>query len=376
MDKFTSKENINLLLLGSKNMLNTKLNINNINEKELYNLINNIINSIKNKFINNNYELKQLNSICLSNIKIHYKNKIENNENIKQNNNERNNNENKEENDNDNETKIDIDLLDLKVQELEKKRNYEPEYDNKILNFDNNKEEDENDNKKKTNTIINYNNTLINIDYKSFIINSINRNWFNNNYINNFNYNLNDFNIKNFKFKPQSISLPNHVSYLSPTINIKINDKYTYNFVCVFKNTLWDNWKTEDTNYFELNSNIINIKLLDLNNNLLDIGDDKISIEKVLCTNDKNLKIYKIWSKKDYIYNYKNVFNINNTIFIRTNKGIIYKKKIINIFNDDNNYNIIEIYDDNNELNINDFENSYYINLKNQFSFIIKYYTK
>ena len=149
MDKFTSKENINLLLLGSKNMLNTKLNINNINEKELYNLINNIINSIKNKFINNNYELKQLNSICLSNIKIHYKNKIENNENIKQNNNERNNNENKEENDNDNETKIDIDLLDLKVQELEKKRNYEPEYDNKILNFDNNKEEDENDNKKK-----------------------------------------------------------------------------------------------------------------------------------------------------------------------------------------------------------------------------------
>ena len=56
MDKFTSKENINLLLLGSKNMLNTKLNINNINEKELYNLINNIINSIKNKFINNNYE--------------------------------------------------------------------------------------------------------------------------------------------------------------------------------------------------------------------------------------------------------------------------------------------------------------------------------
>lgn len=374
MDKFTSKENINLLLFGSKNMLNTKLNINNINEKELCNLINIIINSIKNKFFNNNYELKQLNSICLSNIKIHYKNKIENNDNNEQNNNELNNNENKEENDN--ETKIDIDLLDLKVQQLEKKRNYEPEYDNKILNFDNNKNNDENDNKKKTNTIINYNNTLINIDYKSFIINSINRNWFNNNYINNFNYNLNDFNIKIFKFKPQNISLPNHVSYLSPTINIKINDKYTYNFVCVFKNTLWDNWKTEDTNYFELNSNIINIKLFDLNNNLLDLGDDKISIEKVLCTNDKNLKIYKIWSKKDYIYNYKNVFNINNTIFIRTNKGIIYKKKIINIFNDDNNYNIIEIYDDNNELNINDFENSYYINLKNQFSFIIKYYTK
>ena len=105
---------------------------------------------------------------------------------------------------------------------------------------------------------------------------------------------------------------------------------------------------------------------------MLDLGIDNIEIEKVLL---KNNNIYKIWSKKDYIYDFKNKYSKNNIIFIRNKNGKIFQKKVINIEENENN-NIIEIFDNKNELEIKDFENSNYINYKNQYSLLINYYTK
>ncbi len=373
MEELKNSNNINLLFLGSKKMLESKLNIeiktedeNNKLKKNINLIVNRIYNSIN---IEKDTDLKKLNLICLTHIKNIYVNKdIENNDNV----NKKDNDDN--ENENENEKKLDRDILDFKVQELEKKRNYEPDYNIIINKREIEKKEEENNKKEKTNTIINYNNSSINIDYKSYILSSSKRDWIINNYINDLNYDLNilDIKYKNLKFKPQIICLPYYISLLTPSLNIKINNIYTYNFVCCFKNTEWDTWKTDDTHNFELNNNIINIKLYDSNNNLLDLGIDNIEIEKVLL---KNNNIYKIWSKKDYIYDFKNKYSKNNIIFIRNKNGKIFQKKVINIEENENN-NIIEIFDNKNELEIKDFENSNYINYKNQYSLLINYYTK
>ena len=73
MEDFISLNNKKLLLFGSNKMLIEKLNMN-ISSKDLSDYINDIINEINIKYKNNNFDLKKLNNICLTNIKQYFEN--------------------------------------------------------------------------------------------------------------------------------------------------------------------------------------------------------------------------------------------------------------------------------------------------------------
>tara|TARA_B110001450_G_scaffold53985_1_gene50433 strand:- start:10973 stop:12160 length:1188 start_codon:yes stop_codon:yes gene_type:complete len=395
MDEFKKQTNLNKLICGSIKMSIEKLKFN-INNDIIKNIVEKQWNNTLNLYSNNNYDIKRLNNYCLTSIKnkiTEFNNQNESSDNLKNNinndnNDDINNNDNINNNDDiNNNKKIDSDLLDLKVKELEQKRNFIPDYDNII--FDNNKISDESnknkinntkinntkDNNTKDNiTTINYNTINNIITFKSLILNS------------SFNYLINiniskELNIdyKNYKFFPENLYLPTFFNEITPFVKLQISDNNNslfYNFTSVTNNKKWNTWKTIDNLNIDLNLNSAIIKLYDYNNKLLNLSNNYILINKVLSITKNDLIFYKIWCAKDYLYNFNNNFEINDFIMIKNNNGFNYTKKIIEIQNSDNDNNIFIIHDDNNEFDLDNFKNSSLILLKNQFSLQIKYYIK
>lgn len=369
MEEFKKTQNLNKLILGSTKMSKEKLNFN-IDKQIINETVENEWKNTINLYTNNNYDIKTLNNYCLTLIK----NKLTkiNIENFEKHQND-NNNVNNIVNDELNNNKLDSDFLELKVKELEETRNYLPDYDNNNIQNIELSNEPKNSNKipKDNNiTTINYNNINNNTNiYKSIIIKSSS--------------NLNikkllNIDYKQYKFFPEELYLPHYINEITPFIKLKFFDntnEIIYNFRSIINNKKWNTWKTIDSFNIDLDLNNSLIELYDYNNKLLKFNNN-IKINKVLQIKNNNLIFYKLWCEKDFIYNYNNNYEINDEILIKNNNGFNFSKKIINIHNSEPQYNIITIYDDNNNFTVDNFNNSTFILLKNDFSLLIKYYIK
>lgn len=409
MNFYINKGNKNLLHIGCNKMLKEKFNLN-IDDTELFEIINDVMDSIKKEY-NTRYDitLKELNNITLSKVKIFYDIKInkintDNTDNIDNKDNLNNTlndtlndtfndtlndnlndiNFDNEENNNDIEIPIihnklmNNDLFEFKIKQLELNRNIIPVYSNDFKNnySDNHiiqlKSKPQQDNNNISFSMPNIPN-ISNNNYKSFVINSLTRDWSLNTQRNNIKFNLN-IDIKLNNFFPDLICFPSYVKELTPYIIAKFSDgrkNIYYTFTCYINNGNWDIWKTFDNiEKIDLESNNWLIIFYDFLNKELNLGYDNLKILEAsnIESNNDNYNLFKIKIESDILNNFNNIYNINDMVNIKKNNGSYCYKKIIKIIDND-----IIIYD-NKELKLDDFLNSKILLCNKQYSIIIKYY--
>ena len=306
MNNFISKDNKQKLFNGCSKLLSEKLNIS-VDENDLNSIIIQLIQLIKEKYKNDNdIDLKTLNNICLTNVKKHYTNE-----------------------------NIDESLLQNKISDLElKRKEILKNYNNNVINTNNNN--------------------------KSFIISSLN-----NIYSNQFDLNIINLNYNLLSFKPNKVILPKYINNIMPyiSLNIYIDDNIlTYNYICSFKNDIWDIWTTDDNYIFKISNNIINYSFTDYNNNIINFDLTKVPITNI------NTNTQYIYINLDRYITY---FQNKDYIIIENSKKK-YKKMITSI---ENNYIIIK-NDNNDKFFIENLSNSNIILYENQFTLIMNYYSK
>lgn len=197
--------------------------------------------------------------------------------------------------------------------------------------------------------------------FKTFVINSINRDWSNNPNRNNIQINI-PININDYYIYPDCLCLNENIKEITPYIIMNISDNiknYQIIFICNIQNGNWDIWRPSNDSYFniDLNKKIWTLTLFDHNNQELNIGYDNIAIIEI---NNYNNNYYKFKLENDYN------LNKNDMITIKLYNGTKIKTKIINII--DNNYIINK-----NNIKIEEFIDSHILNDMKQFSFIAKY---
>tara|TARA_B110000003_G_C16648922_1_gene533319 strand:- start:1270 stop:2190 length:921 start_codon:yes stop_codon:yes gene_type:complete len=306
MNNFISKDNKQKLFNGCSKLLSEKLNIS-VDENDLNSIIIQLIQLIKEKYKNNNdIDLKTLNNICLTNVKKHYTNE-----------------------------NIDESLLQNKISDLElKRKEIIKNYNNNVINTNNNN--------------------------KSFIISSLN-----NIYSNQFDLNIINLNYNLLSFKPNKVILPKYINSIMPyiSLNIYIDDNIlTYNYICSFKNDIWDIWTTDDNYIFKISNNIINYSFTDYNNNIINFDLTKVPITNI------NINTQNIYINLDRYITY---FQNKDYIIIENSKKK-YKKNIVSIENN----NIIIKNDIIDKFFIENLSNSNIILYENQFTLIMNYYSK
>ena len=200
--------------------------------------------------------------------------------------------------------------------------------------------------------------------FKTFVINSLNRDWNNNPNRNNIKVNI-PINNNDYYIYPDCLCLHENIKEITPYIIMNISDNiknYQIIFICNIQNGNWDIWRPSNDNYFDidLNKKIWTLTLFDHNNQELNIGFDNISIIEI---NNHNNHYYKFKLENDHN------LNKNDIITIKLYNGTKIKSKIIDII--DNNYIINK-----NNIKIDEFINSNILNDMKQFSFIIKYVSK
>ena len=306
MNNFISKDNKQKLFNGCSKLLSEKLNIS-VDENDLNSIIIQLIQLIKEKYKNDNdIDLKTLNNICLTNVKKHYTNE-----------------------------NIDESLLQNKISDLElKRKEILKNYNNNVINTNNNN--------------------------KSFIIASLN-----NIYSNQFDLNIINLNYNLLSFKPNKVILPKYINNIMPyiSLNIYIDDNIlTYNYICSFKNDIWDIWTTDDNYIFKISNNIINYSFTDYNNNIINFDLTKVPITKI------NINTQYIYINLDRYITY---FQNKDYIIIENSKKK-YKRMIVSIENN----NIIIKNDIIDKFFIENLSNSNIILYENQFTLIMNYYSK
>lgn len=305
MDSFISQDNINKLINGCSKLLSDKLKIT-VNINELKEVVSHIIGLIKEKYeSDNSIDLKTLNNICLTNVKKHYSN-----------------------------DEIDETLLQNKINNLElKRKEIIKNYSNNAINTNNNN--------------------------KSFVISSLNNANMHEFDLNNINLNYNTL-----SFKPNKLILPKYINNILPYISLNIyidTNVLTYNYICSFKNDMWDTWTTDDNYIFKLTNNIINYSFTDYNNNIINFDLTKVPINNIDIKNE-----YILINVERYI----TYFNNKSYIIIENSK-----KKYKKLINDIDSTNIV-IKHDNDNLFIQNLQKSHIILYENQFSLILNYYSK
>tara|TARA_B000000477_G_scaffold52176_2_gene43913 strand:- start:92812 stop:93732 length:921 start_codon:yes stop_codon:yes gene_type:complete len=306
MNNFISKDNKQKLFNGCSKLLSEKLNIS-VDENDLNSIIIQLIELIKEKYNNNDdIDLKTLNNICLTNVKKHYTNE-----------------------------NIDESLLQNKISDLElKRKEILKNYNNNVINTNNNN--------------------------KSFIISSLN-----NIYSNQFDLKIINLNYNLLSFKPNKVILPKYINNIMPyiSLNIYIDDNIlTYNYICSFKNDIWDIWTTDDNYIFKISNNIINYSFTDYNNNIINFDLTKVPITNI------NINTKYIYINLDRYITY---FQNKDYIIIENSKKK-YKKTIVYIENN----NIIIKNDIIDKFFIENLSNSNIILYENQFTLIMNYYSK
>lgn len=379
MELYNKNENKELLFNGSIKMLKDKYNLL-INNDELLSILNDIYLKINNKYKNNNkITLNELNKFTLINMKEHIDNNIryqheqQERQELKEQQ-ERQEQQDKQEQENKKQknisiekienTLLDNDVLNLKLKELEMNRRIIPSINTEILKDD--KLNNMLFNQQHTNPIsITIPQQNITKNYKHFIINSNNRDWFLNSNRNNLKVNV-SINIKHNIMYPECICFPKYIKNITPYILMNISDgikNIIYTFICKVQNDKWDIWEPccNDVENIDLNNQSWIITFYDFTNNLLDLGNDNIEIVNIE-EHNKTLGLYKL--KINNLNNLNN-FNKNDNIILRAYNGIFHNINIIDIYNNG------IIIDD--KLSIDDFTNSRILNMSSQYSCIIKY---
>lgn len=382
MELYNKNENKELLFNGSIKMLKDKYNLL-INNDELLSILNDIYLKINNKYKNNNkITLNELNKFTLINMKEHIDNNIryqheqqerQERQELKEQQ-ERQEQQDKQEQENKKQknisiekienTLLDNDVLNLKLKELEMNRRIIPSINTEILKDD--KLNNMLFNQQHTNPIsITIPQQNITKNYKHFIINSNNRDWFLNSNRNNLKVNV-SINIKHNIMYPECICFPKYIKNITPYILMNISDgikNIIYTFICKVQNDKWDIWEPccNDVENIDLNNQSWIITFYDFTNNLLDLGNDNIEIVNIE-EHNKTLGLYKL--KINNLNNLNN-FNKNDKIILRAYNGIFHNINIIDIYNNG------IIIDD--KLSIDDFTNSRILNMSSQYSCIIKY---
>jgi hypothetical protein len=353
MEQFLSFYNKTFITNASVQMLKDKFDIV-LTAPELNKILINIFSNIYSQYNNKNLTTIELNKITLVNLKEYMETSI----------NKQNTNDNVIEKINN--TVMDNEFINKKLKELENNRKILPAIVSELHKDDN-----------AANILTNNNPISINIpvsqtkdiEYKNFIINSNNRDWFLNPDRNNININI-PINVKNNLIYPESICFPKNIKNMTPYVLMNISDgikDITYTFLCKTQNDNWDIWTPCSKNIepISLNNHTWMISFYDFTDKLLDIGSDDLEIIKssqlkssqlddMICLNIKYLDINNNLRKDDYI-------------MIRSFNGIIYKKKIHDCIYSD-------IIIDKKDLNdINDLNKGRILNISKQYSCIFKY---
>ena len=261
-------------------------------------------------------------------------------------------------------------------------------------------------------------NTNTNINKKTLIINSFNRDWINNPNRNKLTISVN-IDLANNIIEPLKILFPKYVKELTPYIILVITDNhktFKYTFLYSKSSGKWDIWKLINkgdniNNNINLTNKNWKINFLDYHNNELNLGKDDIKINNINDYNDgtyDNTNLYIETNIESLLIPSNHIIdNIDNPIK-DTNKLNLYELNIdysnkleydeykLNVISKydymqmktiNNEYINIKIVDINNDmgkiiiLNENNltkdvFINSSLLNYGAQYSIILTYYPK
>ena len=369
MDAYKSDRNITALCIACDKMLKDKFNVS-YSDENIKELISDVALNIISNSMMASKSLNELNNITLSNIRNTHQN---HHNSYKQPETMRSTSQGNNGSNGSNTETLDDDLISSKLKELEIRRQIIPAFSDTEQVYS-----PKSTQSMHTTPILKPNPISITIPptienkkrYKTFIINSINRDWEKNPQRNNIKFNI-TLDISNNVVFPQCICFPKFVKKLSPYIFMNICDGVSniyISFTCSSSSpeNKWDIWTpVEDVEHITLNNKTWLIRFFDFTNNEIDLGIDGQNVSQV--TKDGN-KFQLSLSQTD------NKYDVGDLIKIKTYDGKYVIKKIIQCTEDENT--IITISDDIQELQIDHFINSKIMNLSNQFSFIVKYYYK
>ena len=265
MDDFASSNNFGIIKIACRNMISDKFKID-IEDNEISDILSDVIETMKVEFSTDNFKTNELNNIVLSRVKDLLT--------IKPN----------EDDTATNDQKLDDDMINIKLRELESRRQIIPEFTPHIVDSKKNNSEQQN-------SIAKPNPISITLPkhkaetYKTLIINSINRDWIKQPLRNNIKFSMShDLHLN--LFYPYCILLPKFVRDITPYVLLNISDgekTVYYSFTCENDNCgNWNKWVTvENTENISLNTKIWSIKMLDFANNELDLGKDFCKIIQV-----------------------------------------------------------------------------------------------
>lgn len=352
MDIYVESKNKETLNKACYKMLQEKLNLILQNE-ELNSIIQQVSDEIIEEYKNNDLKISELNTLTLSRVKQICEKKI-----FEVNDKQLQNDMKKQ--------ILDDDILNLRLKELETRRKIIPTF-SKDIEIKNEEVQQNNTNIQQTSLHNPISITLpenIQKSYKSFIINSLNRDWTKYPTKNFTKFNV-AIDIHKHVFYPYCLCFPQTIKNITPYVLVNISDgskNLFYTFTCCTVLSNWDIWKPIDNiEHIDLSKDIWSIKLYDFTNKELDLGKDNIDIIEV--SQDEENFLLKLNSNDFFIK--------NDIVRIKNFHGITYDKIVLD-YNE--NSKILTISDKENEFVINDFINAKLLILKNQFSFIIKYH--
>jgi hypothetical protein len=242
-----------------------------------------------------------------------------------------------------------------------------------------------------------------NINYKTLIINSYNRDWTIYNNRNNLSLSINIDLTKNI-IEPKKLLMPKYVKSITPYITMTINDgKKTQKFQFILSVSAsaattasdgtggnWDTWiimnNELDTvnNIVLLNNKEWVISFTDFLNNELDLGCDCININRI--TKTFNVNQYNIITEKTDMLGYSgyhlDLINKYDNILLKTSDDNDILLKVLEI--DDNNITVLYKDDKNADTEgiwgpggtITDITEAYLLNCKAQYSIILAYHSR
>ena len=208
-------------------------------------------------------------------------------------------------------------------------------------------------------------------DLKQMIINSIDRNWEYNPKRSIFIWSGNIPNDENIKLAFAGIFLPKIVATISPVIIIEIEGAggKKQSILCSLNSEgpIWDKWyviRTADSKDTTIRPIACpwTIKLFDIYQNLLELGED--------CHIIKSVDVLLNGNAKMILENDTDDFDNNNLFIIKKNDNIIGKYKIINKLN--NMYQINCVESTNNSEKYNHLEGAIICNISHQVTMIIE----
>lgn len=240
-----------------------------------------------------------------------------------------------------------------------------------------------------------------NINYKTLIINSYNRDWTIYNNRNNLSLSINIDLTKNI-IEPKKLLMPKYVKNITPYITMTINDgKKTQKFQFILSVSVgdgacndisvggnWDTWIIMNNELDTINNIVLLsnkewvISFTDFLNNELELGSDCININRIIKTFNDNQ--YNIITEKTDMLEYNgyrlNLINKYDNILLKTSDDNDILLKVLEI--DDNNITVL--YKDDKSVEgiwgtggkITDITEAYLLNCKAQYSIILAYHSR